>query len=970
MKHFLFLKCFLCVILAAAGMVATAQEMAVSGIVRDADGLGLPGVSVAEKGTSNAAVSSVDGTFSLRLQKSPATLLFTYVGCQPAEVKVNAGDSGIDVVMKDDVISMDDVVVVGYTTAKRSTLTSSISSVKKEDFVEGSATSPLQLLRGRVAGLAINNTTGDPNGSGMQVMLRGVSTLTGSQEPLVVIDGISGASLSTVSPDDIETIDILKDGSAAAIYGTRGTNGVIIITTKKGASDKGFKIDYNGYMSIETIARKIDTFTPDEYRNLSEITNTFFTPVDKGASTDWSKTALRTAFSHTHHLALSSGNSKSNYYASLDYRNRDGIIRNTNQERTNLKFGFNRSLFNDRLTVSANFSDVFTVGKNTSASEVLFATLVTNPTEPIFNQGGDYTRFVDSTNPVKLINEYKNTTRWNEFQATGRIAYSPIEPVIITAVGGYRLFNNLNGTFATSKYDTNYRGQAWRAASMNQSKSLEIYGQFNKQWGPHNLLAMAGYSYNDYLTDGISMYNYDFPTEILEENIIGTGLALKDGQASMSDYKSMNKLISFFGRVNYSYADRYYVSASVRDEGSTKFGKNHHWGLFYAVSGAWRIRGESFMKGIDWLNELKLRVGYGVTGNEPSSPYLSYLKYSFGSPVMVDGKYVYTVAPTMNANPDLKWEEKKEFNVGLDFAVFNSRLSGTVDFYNRTTDGLLYQYNVPVPPNLASTTLANVGKVSNTGVEVMLNGIVLNNRDFGLNLTGNFSYNTNKMKKLSNDKYQRDFLELGSTGAPVQKTTHIVQEGGRIGDFYGWKSIGMNEKGSWIVEGGEYGDNSSRQVIGNGIPTMNAAFTANFRYRNFDLSFTFRGAFDYQILNQYRMLWENFARGADHNFPKSILRNPYNQYVATAPAYVSYYVEDGDFVKLDNVTLGYNLRFNSPKNPIHNIRIYASGLNLCTFTNYKGVDPEVNFNGLTPGIDYTSGYPTTRTFTLGVKIGF
>ena len=383
MNNFTAFRMFLCTLFAGFALSAAAQGQTVAGIVSGTDGQPLPGVTVIEKGTTNGVSTAADGSYSLRLQKSPAVLVFSYIGYESAERSVPAGLTQLSVTLNNAEIAMDDVVVVGYGTVKRSTLTSSVASVKSDEFVQGAVTSPLQLLQGRVAGLAVNTTSGDPNNSGVQVMLRGVSTLTGSQEPLIVIDGISGGSLSNISVDDIESIDILKDGSAAAIYGTRGTNGVILITTKKGAEagDK-FSIDYHGYASVETISNQIDVFSADEYRNLGKTTNGFFTPTDKGASTDWSDEVFRSAFSHTHHLALKSGSAKSNYYASVDYRSRDGIIRNTGQERTNLKFGFNRSLFNDKMTLSANINDVFTVGHTVSTDEVLFATLVTNPTEP------------------------------------------------------------------------------------------------------------------------------------------------------------------------------------------------------------------------------------------------------------------------------------------------------------------------------------------------------------------------------------------------------------------------------------------------------------------------------------------------------------------------------------------------------------------------------------------------------------
>lgn len=971
MNNFLQLKLILFFLFLSLSFSATiAQDYIYSGVVQGNDGEAVIGATVVEKNSTNGVFTDDKGRFILKLNNSPATLIFSYFGYQQIELKLEAGDN-LKIILKESTYNLNEVVVVGYGTTRRSTLTNAISSVKSEDFIKGSVSSPLQLLEGKVAGLAINTTSGDPNDNGVQMMLRGVSTLVGNQEPLIVIDGISGSSLSNVSVDDIESIDILKDGSAAAIYGTRGSNGVILITTKKGAvGESKTSIDYHGYASVDIIHNSIDVFSANEYRNLKATTNGFFTPIDKGASTDWMDEVLHPAFSHSHHLTLRSGNSKSNYYLGVDYKDKNGIIRNTGQEKLNVKLGFNSSLFGDKMTFSGNVNNVVTVKKTVSTGDVMFATLISNPTEAIFTPTNEYSIFIDSNNPVKLINEYKNTSRWNELQMTGKLTYSPISSLTFNMIGGFRKFNNIDGSYATKKFDTNYDGQAWRQSSANESKTFEVFGQYSERFSEHQIIALAGYSYFDYMNEGFNMYNYDFPTDILSENIIGTGMALKEGFASMGGHKSMNKLVSFFGRLNYDYNKRYLLSTSLRYEGSSKFGPKNRWGLFYSISGAWCLSEENFMKDIIWINELKLRAGYGVTGSEPSSPYLSHLQYAFGSPVMMDGNYVYTVAPNRNPNPYLKWEEKHETNIGLDFSLFKSRFSGSVDYYNRTTQDLLYDYNVPMPPNLASTTLANVGKMSNTGLEVILRGTVVQTNNIRFDLITNFSYNTNKMKSLSNDLYQRDFLELGSTGAPIQKATHIVREGGKIGDFYGWKSIGIDSNGSWIIDGGNYGENDSRQVIGNGIPNIHVGLTATLKVKNVDLTVSMQGAFDYQILNQYRMLWENFARGADHNFPKSILRNKYNQYVSTAPAYVSYYIEDGDYLKLSNVTLGYTFNLKGNKNYIRSLYVYASGSNLFKFTDYQGIDPEVNFNGLTPGVDYVSGYPTTRVILLGIKVGF
>ena len=515
-------------------------------------------------------------------------------------------------------------------------------------------------------------------------------------------------------------------------------------------------------------------------------------------------------------------------------------------------------------------------------------------------------------------------------------------------------------------------GQAWRNTSSNTTKTLELFSQFSKRFGKHDVTAVAGYSFFQYDNGRLNTYNYDFPSDWFEYNNIGLGLALKDGNATMSSYRSMSRLVSFFGRVNYSYADKYIAALSLRGDGSSKFGPNHHWGLFWSASAAWRISQEEWMKGASWLDELKLKVSYGVTGVEPSDPYLSQQTYIYGSPAYIDGKWIYTISPERVSNPDLKWEEKHELNIGLDFGVLGGRLSGALDLYNRKTKDLLYSYSVPVPPNLASTIYANVGTISNYGIELQLSGVPVKTKDFALTVSGNVSFNENKLISLSNEYYTRDFMEVGSTGSPVQKTTHIVKEGGRIGDFYGWKSTGIKKNGVWICDGGAYGSEAARQVIGNGIPKMFAGLSIAAAYKRFDLSVNLRGAFMYQVLNQYRMLWETFQRGQQYNYPKTILEKPYGgetYLVNTAPSYVSYFVENGDFVKLDNVTLGYNFKFKQ-QTIIKSLRVYASGLNLFTFTGYKGIDPEVDFTGLNPGIEYTSRYPVTRTVSLGVKVGF
>ncbi len=953
-----------------AGKDGSEKRNAVAnGTVIDGNGLPLEGVAVVETGTSNGTLTDSEGKFRLRPGSDEATLQFSCLGWVSVEIPASDRKALARVVMKEENLMIDGTVVIGYGTIRRGTLANSVASVRSDELVQGSVLSPLQMLQGKVAGLSVAVPSGDPNGEDPQMMLRGVSTLMADQSPLIVIDGVVSGSLDNVTPDDILSVDVLKDGAAAAIYGTQGNNGVILITTKRDTGEAS-TILYHGYMALDNISNKIRLFSSSEYRNLEEITGGEFIPLNNGADTDWYAQVFRPAVSHYHNLSFNGGKPGGRYYANIAYSSLQGIIRGSDRDKLNFSVGTNHSFFKGKLRVRANLSNAWTKGHKVAEKEAYIGALTANPTYPIYNEAtGAYSIFANVSNPAKAINEYREDINRNEVSGTGRIVYAPLKSLTFNAVGGMKLLYNFNGTYATGRYDeSRSSGQAWRNTVMRLTYDLQAFAQYSERFGRHDITAVAGYSWFSHDSQTFKGYNYDFPTDKFEYNNMGLGLALKEGNATMSSERSMNSLMSFFSRVNYGYDDRYLLALSLRGDGSSKFGPNHRWGAFWSVSGAWRISGERFMRGAkDWLDELKLRLSYGVTGVEPSSPYLSRMTFEYSDPVYMDDKYVWTISPSAVANPDLKWEEKHEGNIGLDFSMFGARFSGTLDLYMRNTKDLLYSYSVPMPPNLASTIYANVGSISNRGVELMLSGQPVKTRNFTLNLSGNVSYNRNKLLSLSNDHYQRDYMVVGSTGAPIQQATHIVREGGEIGDFYGRKSIGIAESGEWILEGDE------RQVIGNGIPKLNAALSLTMAYRGLDLSISFRGAFIYQILNQYRMIWETWQRGQQYNYPVSILEKPYGgEYgikATTTPAYVSYYVEDGDFVKFDNLTFGYNFKFRR-RCPVKTLRLYLAGRNLCTFTKYKGIDPEVSFLGLSPGIDYLSSYPTTRTFTFGVKLGF
>lgn len=951
----------------------------VSGTIVDENSEPLIGATVSAIGTPSKAVTDVEGKFQLSVSEN-SVLEVSYIGYKSQQIKVTKNET-LSIILFEDSRMVDEVVVIGYGSLKKGSITSSISSLKREDFLQGDISSPMNLIKGKVAGLVVNNVNAsDPtkDDGGVQMMLRGVSNLTGNQQPLIVVDGIAGASLSAISPDDVESIDILKDGSAAAIYGTRGNNGVIIVTTKKGAGNKkgAISVDYHGYVSYETIANKIDIFNAQDFLKLPEMTggDALNAVTNLGAATDWFKEIYQKPINQNHNISIRSGDAVSNLIVTANYLDQEGILKSSAKDQLRMRIAANQSIWDGKLRFQA--SAVGTVVNSSYVNpSIYYNALLVNPTAPIRNvDTGLYTFFQDANNPVQEQREKNTDTKWDRYALNGKITFEPIRDLNFSVVGSIERFQHTEGVFATNNYfngETKH-GEVWRNSKFDELKTGELLSDYSFSFDEkHKLSLLLGYSYQEHNWEGFGMYNYDFPSELLSYNQPGLGLALKEGSASMSGYKANSRLVSLFSRVNYSLSDKYIASLSVRREGSTKFGKNHKWGTFPALSMGWNMSNEPFMKEIEWITNLKLRAGYGVTGAEPNSPYLSINRYSYSDPVYSDGSWVWGVGPSLNANRDLRWEKKKEFNFGIDYGIFEGRLSGSLDLYHRRTDDLLYTYQVPVPPNLVSDIYANVGSLTNSGIEVLISTIPIMTKDLTWSIGGNFAYNKNTLNKLSNEMYQRDFLEQGATGAPIQKSTHIVREGESIGNFYGWKSASISADGaSWLDSAGNIitMENDRREILGNGIPKFHYGISSSLAYKNIDASVSLRGSGGFQILNQYRMLHETFMEGGNQNYPKTILDRPYgvDTYVYTTPSYVSYYVEDGDFLKIDNVTIGYTFKF---KKYVEKIRLYVSGINLYTFTGYKGIDPEVNILGLSPGIDQIENlYPSTRSVSFGVQL--
>lgn len=592
-------------------------------------------------------------------------------------------------------------------------------------------------------------------------------------------------------------------------------------------------------------------------------------------------------------------------------------------------------------------------------------------------------------NPLALLYEASGNVKRTELRYNGSITYNPIKDLTLSAMFSYTRKNMNRGYNETQNHISALRDHkdGWSSvgSSTEMEKLMELTAQYNKTINDHTFSIMGGYTYDETDYEDLYFDNYGFQDDYFGGwHNIGIGSALKEGKASAGSSKTRTNLIGFFGRATYSWKNRYLFMAALRYEGASQlWGTDNAWGLFPSVSFGWRITEESFMQHQNLFDDLKLRVGYGVTGSQPAKSFLGVAMLKYGSYAYVNNAWIQTIVPASNPNPDLRWEEKKETNVGIDWVSWKGRLSGTIDYYNRLVDGLIYDYAVPTPPNLYNTTTANGGKMRNQGVEVLVNVIPVQTKDFEWSTTATFSFNSNKLESLSGSifKTEYDYFDTGSVEYAGQvASSHRVQVGESIGNFYGFKVVDVDSEGRWIYEDRNgnlvnYKDFThapeDKHVIGNGLPKYYAGWNNNFRYKNFDLAITMRGAFGFQIINGARMNYENVKNSRVENRLKSVNDLVFGKHTLSPevePEFNSYYVEDGDYWKIDNITLGYN--FGKIGKYIKSLRLYASVLNTLTITGYKGIDPEVPTDGLTPGYDTRDRYPTSRSFTFGVNVKF
>ncbi len=950
------------------------------GKVVDDSGEPIIGANILIKGTTNGTITDIDGNFTLDVQSESAILVCSYIGYISKEIPIG-NQTSFNIKLQENSRALDEVVVIGYGSTSKKELTGSVTQLNKDEFKVGNISDPALLLQGKIAGLTITQANGaDPTGE-MVVQLRGLNSMTGGVSPLIVIDGVAGGSLASLSAEDIESIDVLKDGSAAAIYGTRGTNGVILVTTRRGESGKS-TIELSSYLSAQTLTQKPKVMSAGQFRQaLKEFMPEQASSLDYGANTDWwDEITNDSPLTQHYSLSTSGGNNKLTYRGTISWHDEDGIIKTSTSNMLRTRFNVTQRLLNDKLKLDYNFAYASGKKNKVDYNTMLQATL-RNPTEPVYDtegktpiSGGYYYNPGPFAyyNPVAMLNESTHEITNRMFSGSANASFQIIEELKVSVLASLRQKNTRDGYYQTKYYPINYgtNGKATVSNYLNREKSLELTAEFSKLFGEHKIQAVAGYSYYDNEEETYGGANYLFDTDFFSFYNMGAGSALSQGKASMNSFKSSNKLISFFGRVMYNFKERYLLSVSLRHEGSTRFGKNNKWGDFPAISAGWRLNEEEFMKDIKWIDDLKLRAGFGVTGNQDIDNYQSLERLTQGQRFYYNGSWIPTVYPSSNPNPNLKWEKKNEFNIGIDFSVLNGRINGTIDYYNRRTKDLLYTYSVPVPPNVYNSTLANVGQINNKGLEIAITAIPVKAKSFTWSLTAIFSRNTNKLASFSNQLYEMSEIYTGYDGDDIKTYTQRIIEGESIGNFYGLKWLGFSKDGSENIyediDGKEGITDNDRQVIGNAYPDFTYSLQNTFTYKHFDLSFLLRGSQGNDVLNISRLHYEGFGYFGGKNVLSSTLDYPNYQ---GGVIYSSRFVEDGSYLKLDNVTLGYNVPIKK-NDYLSKVRIYLTGQNLFTITKYKGIDPEISLSGLEPGIDWATFYPRTRTFTFGVNITF
>ena len=988
---------------------ASAQTGIAKGTVKDTKGSPLPGVTVQVKGTNKFTPTSADGSFSINAPKG-SVLEFRLIGYESIEVTVN-DENVVNVTLAINQKSLNEVVVIGYGTSSKKNLSSAVTTIKQEDLNKGAIADIGQLLQGKVPGLNIT-ASGDPN-KPASVILRGASTVNSPGAPFYVIDGIPGADITAIAPADIASVDVLKDAAATAIYGNRAASGVIMVTTKRGKKGQQ-EVTYSGYAAQEKVASSLDLMNATQLQAYATANKITFSPNDNvspgNINTNWMKAIERSSgFTQNHNLSFSGGSEHTTYSASINYLKKEGILSASSLERINGRANIDHYTWNDKIKFSLNVSNSVSTSNNEPLQNIVLLQAAKHlPISPVLNTDGSYFENLTTTgyfNPVAMVNNAQDQTKYNVllagFNTSVKLPFNLTYNVNLS----YQKTSTLHGEFYSSYYSkyptSNFynnpdpglgiahtligslfgtNGSALRSDYSNSAKTLETFLSWDKQIGDHTFNAVLGYSYQDNIYgDGFQASSTNFPTDNIgfQNLTLGNPYAISAYRINLGNDLTYgeNLLISDFLRVNYNYKDKYLFQGSIRRDGSSVFGDNHHWGSFPSAGVAWRISQEDFMKDQTIFSDLKLRGSYGVTGNSAGiGAYTAKLVYGISGTYYNNGVQAAAYGPVQGSNPDLQWEKTATTNLGLDFGILKGRVTGTIDVYNKNTTGMLFNYSVSQSLVPGGKIWANGGSINNKGIEFALNATPIANGNFSWASSFNVAYNKNKITSLSGPYGNSDQTLYSDPEGPGQTgaTLQILKVGQPLGEFYAFKYAGKDASGNSLFYKADGTTTNAPTIktdyyyLGSPQPSVLAGWSNTFKYKKFDLGFFFRGTFGNKIFDATRADLSYVAGAANNN----ILNSAANDKVTDAKNsyYSSRYVESGSYVRLDNATLGYTLPH--PFKNVHSMRLYFTANNVFTITGYKGIDPEINQGGVSPGIDYDNFYPKTRTLLVGFNVSF
>ena len=975
---------------AATALIMTAISAAtyagnpvtVKGVITDSSGEPLVGATIAVPGTTTGTTADIDGKFTLKVEDDQ-TIQVTSVGFQTVKLKIGKNRE-FNIVMKDDMQTLKDVVVVGYGTMEKKRVTSSITSIKGDNLVTGLGGSTIATaLQGKVTGLTISGSSSPNSSNGYQ--LRGVASVNAGRGPLVVIDGVPGGDLRMINQEDVASIDVLKDASAGAIYGTRAAGGVILVTTKHAQEGK-VKATYTTELSTETIRKSLDILSSRDYLE-------YGLGQDYGYDTDWYKQLVNeNQLSQRHVLSVSGGSKALQVYTSLVYQDLKGIVIGDGRKDYSGRMNAKYKMFDGKveLTVNAQYREANRDTRMGSSSAQQAITL--NPTIPVMNPNDPRQYNVNTIgvggttwNPVADIKlkDYTGSDKWLQADATLKI--NLMEGLSVQSTFGidnrqwqeYSYYHQNHLSMITA----NKRGRAYHYFSKTENRNVEAYASYMHDFNNlHRVDAVMGWSFYQTGGESFDMTNGNFTVDGIGGWDMSAGTDLSDGLASMNSYKKpRERLMSFFARGNYSYDDKYMATLSFRREGSSRFGANHRWGNFWAISGGWRISKEKFMKDITWINDLKLRAGYGVTGNNDFGSGYTVRTYKSNDMWPTYGIWQPGYGSTRNINPDLKWEEKKEFDVGIDFSILHNRISGKFDYYVRKVDDMLFEVPAPQPPMVFSTIMKNAGTLTNRGWEFEITGQIIKSRNLNYSSTLRLSHNTSKIDNLGDTN---SYLYGGAFPQSMGYATKLVN-GSKVGQFWLFKYAGLDSNGKWLiydkdnnvvpVSSGTASNltDANKHYVGNAIPKLILSMDHSLSYRNFDLGLSLRSWIGYDVFSQLN-LYHGLKSSSQDNLLKIAFTD--NKNINDTRILTDYFLNNATFLKIDALTLGYTLDTSKWQKYLSTARVYLTVRDLARFTKYPGYNPEVNINGLEPGFEYirstSSMYPQTIHWTLGVQLSF